>query len=229
MRFRQMLRVLLCILTPVFILACSVGFTGGDFHKWLKLQRDLPLLWLVDFCAVYTFVLLTAAIVGWDKSSLRLQELIALREENNAQWEAVSTQSEGLDRERDDLLRKVAELEQRQEQSLAAQEGEARLMTEHAFRAVQGQIEAQGRQLEAVNMALQHHRAEISQLRQITKGAPAPNSVEAHFAEPEPEYAAVAAAPLPRSLSERRETLAIQPAHDPDAVNSNAQRSTIEI
>ena len=100
MRFRPSLHILLCLLTPVLILACSVGFTGGDFHRWLSLQRQLPLLWLVDFCAVYTFALLAAAITSWEKASLRTRELIALREENTAQWEAVNAQSDDKDRER---------------------------------------------------------------------------------------------------------------------------------
>ena len=229
MRFRLLLRILICILTPVLILACSVVFTGGNIHKWLAAQRDAPLLWLVDFCAVYTSLLLVAAIGSRDRADQRARELIALQQENATQWEAVSAQSEDFDRERADLLNKMADLERRQGQELAERDGEARSLTEQAFRAMQGQIEAQGRQLEAVNLALQHHRAEIAQLRQTIKSNAAAEAVESRFAEPEPpEYAAVAA-PISRSLAERREPFAIQPAHDPDAAPADAPRSTIEI
>ena len=88
-------------------------------------------------------------------------------------------------------------------------------------------------------MALQHHRAEISQLRQITKAPPASSAVsdtvESRFAETPStvEYAAVTAASAPRSLSERRETLSIspQPSRDPDAAPAitSAPHSTIEL
>lgn len=229
----RLLRVLIYILTPVLILACSVVFTGGSLHKWLLAQRDIPLLWLVDFCAAYTLLLLVAAIGSRDQANLRTQELIALRQENVTQWETINSQSDEREAERTELLQKVAELERRQGQEQTARVDETRHLTEQAFRAVQGQIEAQGRQLEAVNMALQHHRAEISQLRQMSKANSAADTVESHFAEAAQtvEYAAVSAAPIPRSLSERRETLSIspQPARDPDAALSSPSRSTIEL
>ncbi len=230
MRLRQIVRLLIYILTPVLILACSVVFVG-NFHTWLRGQRHDPLLWLVDFCAVYTLLLLVSAVNSRDRADLREQEVAKLQEENDTQWQAINAQADEIERERVAMLNKVAEMEAKQGIEQMARVDETRYLTEQAFRAVQGQMEAQGRQLEAVNLALQHHRAEISQLRQAAKLIPAPDTVEAHFAEQEdpPEYAAVAAASTnSRTLTERRDSFTIQPAHDPDAAAA-APRSTIEL
>ena len=224
MRIRTLIHAAVCLLTPLLILACSVMFTGGSLTRWTMAHRDIPLLWLIDFCALYTFILLASAITSWDRAKRRETELVSLRQEHLSQLEAVVAQASDFDRENAELQDKISSLEESRALSVQDHDREARELAEQVFRAIQGQMEAQGRQLEAVNLALQHHRAEISQLRQGLKGVQQYAVTRSEVQITPDEYEAIFA-PETADKTERDDTFALAavPRYEP---GSNGQAHT---
>ena len=218
MRIRTLFHAAVCLLTPLLILACSVMFSGGNLTRWAMAHRDIPLLWLIDFCALYTFILLTSAITSWDRAKRRETELVSLRQEHLSQLEAVVAQASDFDRENTALQDKISSLEESRALSVQDHDREARELAEQVFRAIQGQMEAQGRQLEAVNLALQHHRAEISQLRQGLKGVQQYAVARTESEITPAEYEAIFAPPTEEPVQpEESFALAAVPRYTPES------------
>lgn len=177
MKRRTALYILLGALFVVFLIACATALQTGysrDPAEWLRAHRTTPLLWLIDFSAVYA-LLLTRLLIVSDKFCVnQSQELMRAREEHHMQMDELLVQTEELEKTNAQNQEKIEALEAADATRQESFEQEARRLTEQAFRALQSQVDAHTRQLEAVNLALQYHRAELKQLRHgiVTEGEP---------------------------------------------------------
>lgn len=168
---------------------------------WLRAHQETRTLWALDGFALYAF-LAFALVGQRLTDRLRQQEEAkrVLQEEHHRQLDATvhnSERTEKINEEQSERLAQLETLNQNQAKQLEelealrkeqaerltqweieaqsgkeAFEAEARRLTEQAFRALSGQVEAQARQLDAVNLALQYHRAELTHLRHTVREAP---------------------------------------------------------
>jgi hypothetical protein len=177
------------------VVYATIAQSGGNgaAEAWLAAQRQTPALWALDAAALYTLLLSVSYSGQAGRLQSRSTQVERLHDEHRAQLEAMLANTEKLEeisaRQEDQIATQVekiasqeeairilseqaavsqqenanlnAEIDARQE----AFETEARRLTEQAFRALSGQVDANARQLDAVNLALQYHRAEIRQLR----------------------------------------------------------------
>jgi hypothetical protein len=168
MKRRTTLYVFLSALFALFMIACATALRTGYSSNpatWLLAHKVSPLLWLLDFCVVYTLILMARLIASEKYVTHQASALRRLQEEHHAQLEQMIAQSEELEKRNHDYEQQIVALEEASAARQEAFETEARRLTEQAFRALQGQVEAHTRQLEAVTMAMQYHRAEIKQIR----------------------------------------------------------------
>jgi hypothetical protein len=152
----------------------------------LAAQSRTPALLALDAAALY--ILVSCALFTFQQRHVvfGVGEVHRLREEHQTQLEAMLTNTAKLEQtnadQADHLTEQEAEIVAQQEriQGLTAQtaslraeidarqeafEVEARRLTEQAFRALSGQVDANARQLDAVNLALSYHRSELQLLR----------------------------------------------------------------
>jgi hypothetical protein len=166
MKSRAALEMVCSLLFPLLFLACAIMFyANGDITEWIKGHQISRLLWLIDFCAVVSFALMLALTLTRNRLIQREQEAYQIREAHREQMEIMVNRATELEDENASLRNRLTELEETAERKETAFEQEALRLTEQAFRALQGQTEAHARHLDAVNLALQHHRAEIAQIR----------------------------------------------------------------
>jgi hypothetical protein len=168
MKGRTVLYTLLSLLFAAFFIVCATAFQTNysqDPAEWLRAHRQIPILWLVDSCAVYTLLLMTFLISYERMARQRAEEVLQMREENRNRWDEMIVQSEEIERLNRLYEARVEELEKADQERQALFEEESRRLHEQAFQALQGQVEANTRQMEAINMAMQYHRAEIKSLR----------------------------------------------------------------
>lgn len=179
MKQRTPLYAFLSVLFAFFLIACATALVTGYSHRpadWLEAQRR-PILWLVDFSALYTLVLVAFFVVYERMARLQARELLRLREEHHAQLEQMTAHMNEADRGMEEYEDKIAQMKEETHQMREGFEAEARRLTEQAFQALQGQVEAHARQMEAINLALQYHRGELRELRhnmRLIQATPAP-------------------------------------------------------
>ena len=171
MKNRAAIHFGLSIIMAVMLVVCATAFQTNYSTRpedWLAAQRQ-PILWLVDFTAVYTLILMGALSRTQQFAFRSAEEMHALRQEHQNQLETLIEQAADLEEKNVMQEERVEELEGEIKATHLAADQEAStasyLLTEAGFRTLQAQIEAQARQLDAVNMALQYHRAELGQLR----------------------------------------------------------------
>jgi hypothetical protein len=175
----SVLIALLLIGSATLIRLVETRQPSADIATWIEAQRTTPLLWLMDVAAFSLLFMMfrAGAEVSRSQQLARVHaelaaEQLRQQEEHHRQIEALIARNvlqekqlaemEEINQERAVMVSSLeAEAETRQREF----EAEARRLTEQAFHAMQGTVEAQGRQLDAVNMALQYHRAEVTQLR----------------------------------------------------------------
>ncbi len=170
---------LLLICAASLIRLVETGLDSRYLGNWLLVQQNTPLLWLADvaaFCIVLLMFRAGAEVARSQQQTRAHAELAAeqlrRQEEYHRQVEALIARNEQLEKEitaleeaRREREAMIASLEREIEVEQRNFEAEARRLTEQAFRAMHGQVEANARQLDAMNMALQYHRAELTQLR----------------------------------------------------------------
>lgn len=171
MKNRAALHLGLSAIIALMLIVCATAFQTNYStlpNDWLQAQRQ-PILWLVDFAALYTLILMGALSRTQRYAFRAAEEMQTLRLEHQNQLESVISQAADLEEKNVEQEERIEELENDMAESHAlatqAVSNATNLMTEAGFRTLQAQIEAQARQLEAVNLALQYHRAELSQLR----------------------------------------------------------------
>ncbi len=223
MKTRTAIHFGLSVTMAVMLVVCATAFQTNYSARpqdWIEAQRQ-PILWLVDFTAVYTLILMSALSRTQQFSA---QEIHNLRQEHQNQMEALIVQAGDLEEKNVAQEERIEELqsEMTETPSVAAQAVSAasNLLTEAGFRTLQAQIEAQGRQLEAVNMALQYHRVELSQLRHGLR-ALAPNG----------EIPPMSALPLPETpyLIEKAEPLPVLSINAPAMPDFSFEPSTANV
>ena len=171
MKTRAVLHLILSVIVALMLIVCATAFQtnySARPEEWINAHRQ-PVLWLVDFTAVYTLILM-AALSRTQRYAFRVaDEMNTLRIEHQNQLESLISQAGDLEEKNVEQEERIEELENEMKDSHAtathAVSSAPDLTSEASFRALQTQIEAQARQLEAVNLALQYHRAELSQLR----------------------------------------------------------------
>jgi hypothetical protein len=218
---RTALQAVLSVLIAAGIVAAATAFqTNVDprISAWIDAQKT-PMLWLADFCALYT-LFLTAAIIGVQRRAGALsEELLRLRSEHHQQLDVLITRAEELDAANVEYAEKMETLEKTVRAQQENYEDETRRLSEQAYQAMEEAVRANARQLEAVNLAMQYHRAELAQLRHglhVLQSAAEPEllarftpaQVEAMQEAPAslPEASALAAlAPVPPEAEHRSE------------------------
>ncbi len=175
----SLLIALLLIGAATAIQVAQSGKAIEDFANWLLVQQTDPILWLVDVAALCLILMMLRAGIEVGRSQQQARayadlasEQLRMQEDHHRQVEALivrniqlekhNTELEEINHERSMMVGKVEEELQAQQQRF---EAEASRLTEQAFRALEGQVNANTRHLEAVNMAMQYHRAELTQLR----------------------------------------------------------------
>jgi hypothetical protein len=220
MKNRAAIHFVLSIIMAVMLVVCATAFQTNYSARpedWIAAQRQ-PILWLVDFTAVYTLILMSALSRTQQFSA---QEIYTLRQEHQNQLEALIAQAADLEEKNVAQEERIEDLEgeMTETHSVATQAvaTASNLLTEAGFRTLQAQIEAQARQLEAVNMALQYHRAELSQLRHGLRAL-----------APDGEIPPMPALPLPESsyLIEKVEPSPVLSIDAPAMPNFSSEPST---
>src|SRR5262249_32977504 len=131
---------------------------SGNINTWLEAHKHTPLLWMVDGCALVIFIgigLFGAAFASFQEHVQQLSE------EHSEQLNKLIERTEELSQLNADYSERITGLEAEGEDREQAFEAEVHRLTEQAFHALQGQVEANARQLDAVNLAMQYQRAEL--------------------------------------------------------------------
>src|SRR5262249_12927522 len=155
----SVLIALLLIGSATLIQLVQTRLPSADAANWIQAQRTTPLLWLVDVAAFSLLFMMfrAGAEVARSQELARghaelAAEQLRQQEEHHRQVEALIARNvlqekqlaemEEINHERAVMIGSLeAEAENRQREF----EAEARRLTEQAFRALQGTVEAQGR------------------------------------------------------------------------------------
>lgn len=173
MKQRNALHLILSFAVAVMLIICGTAFEtrySSDPAVWLKAHSRTPLLWLIDFTAVYTLILMTTIARARRRIYSQAEELYILRAEHNNQLGATLAHTNELEALHEQQAERIEALEREALTQQNSFETEARHLVEQMFHSLQNQVEAHGRQLDAVNMALQYQRAELSELRHQVRG-----------------------------------------------------------
>ena len=154
-------------------LALAGGLVGGatvlalsnsrTHVSWVQVQQSTPLLWIIDGCACLILIgsgMYGSGVSGPSKS---------LYDENARQLAALSLTVEELCDTNSEYESRVRALENAGDNWHTGFETEASRLTEQAFLALSDNIEANAKQLEAINLALRYQRAEAKALRSALK------------------------------------------------------------
>ena len=183
MKQRILLRLIVSlVLIATFVLGATVLEVNNSLEPmvWLAAQQHTPLLWEVDAFALLTLLPVFGFASAQKRLSRRPDEISSGREAHQNQLEQMIRNTDQMDRLNAEQADHITSLEQTVaalQTQLATQEAEAltrrqaletelRQLSEQAFLATRGQVEANTRQMEAVNLAMQYQRADIKQLRQ---------------------------------------------------------------
>ncbi len=174
MKNRTSIYTLLSILFAVSVLASATAFQTGyktSPSDWVHAHLNAPGLWITDICVIFALVWMSSYARADGMVRLQAAELRRLQEEYQKQLEQMISateelgrQNEEMDNQNSEYSERIAQLERETLEKETAFEMEARRLTEQTFHALQGQIEANSRQMEAVNMAMQYQRAGLQQL-----------------------------------------------------------------
>ncbi|MCS6775182.1 MAG: hypothetical protein RMJ43_13450 [Chloroherpetonaceae bacterium] len=180
MKQRNAIQLVLSFAVAVMLIVCGTAFEtrySADPEVWLQAHRRSPMLWLIDFTALYTLVLMLT-IAGARRRLYRLaEELHVLRNEHHNQLASTVARAAEMDALIEQQAERIEQLEQEARTRQEAFEAEAQRLVAQLFQSLQEQVAAHSRQLEAVNMALQYQRAEISELRHQVRGVLTGSSV----------------------------------------------------
>lgn len=178
MNLRNYLLVLLHLAAAAaLICAATVLQAGSSFETsaLMTAQRHTPALWLLDAAMALSLVQTAILLQLRQKEQSRLERL---RHQTQDQIEALTRSVESRDRVNTEQTERLDDLQQELNARREAFETEARRLTEQAFHALSGQVDANTRQLDAVNLALQYHRAQLQQVNQgvrlLKSGSEAP-------------------------------------------------------
>jgi hypothetical protein len=180
------------IVTALLIVLVATGVqTGGssDVGEWVRAQGKTPLLWVIDILAV--IIALGIGLLGEIQSNYR-ENMRMHDEEYSKKMTAMLDHTTELAKINDEYADQIASLEAAASARQEALEEEARRLTEQAFRALHGQVEANARQLDAVNMALQYQRGELRELRHGFRTLQSPEEASATPRLTSAERAAIA-------------------------------------
>ena len=181
MKARLILTYFWGIFLALVIEFCSLMFfPGSDPARWFAARSTSPALALIDVCAALLLAA-TVLLVQVQKQSGKLQtdfsgartqhaEQIGRLVQRSTEMEQHNTQLsealEGLKMEQEtSRTQDTHEREQRAEETRFSLEARDEIIGR-----LEKQMEAHAKQLEAVNLALQYHRAELTQLRQGVRG-----------------------------------------------------------
>jgi hypothetical protein len=168
MKQRTAIHMFLSLAVAVMLIICGTAFQthySANPQEWLNAHRQTPLLWLVDFTALYTLVLMATLARARRRLYRQAEEMYVLREEHHNQLGAIIARASEVDEINAQQAERLEQVEAEAQSRQESFEAEARRMVEQMFRALQGEVEAHTRQLDAVNLALQYQRAELSELR----------------------------------------------------------------
>lgn len=162
MRRRAALYFVLGLATAMLIVALATGLqTGGSPYPndWLRAQRRLPLLQMLDLAAVFLFVVI--GLYGLTVSRLQLQ-LQHQAEDFGDQMQTLLHRNEELAKVNDEYAEQIAALETDLETSPTLVLGDR---SQRVVAALHRQVEAQAQQLEAVHLALAQQHTDLQELR----------------------------------------------------------------
>jgi len=205
MKKRTLLFLLLGLVVAVVLIAAATALETGNssnLQVWLRAHAHTPLLWMLDGCSVIIFLgigLLGVAFNGFQEQARQESDDYA------QQLDQLLERTEELAKLNDEYARRIADLEEAGEARQESFQSEARRLTEQAFHALSGQVDANARQLDAVNMAMQYQRAELKELRAnlraVSLSASIPQATQFAIAE----ESAGKALPAPPSETGRQE------------------------
>ena len=165
MRNRTLYYFLISLLVAAVLvgMAANVAIYGSkNTHSWMYVQQHNPLLWMVDGCAV--IILLGSCLFG---SMLTGQSQPA--DETVRRVASLTDAVEELLTQNSNYRARIEDLEDAGDAWHEGFENEARRLTEQAFLALSDNIESNAQQLEAITLALRHHRAELKSVRAALK------------------------------------------------------------
>lgn len=185
------------IVSLVLIAAFVVGATIIESNNsrepmaWLAAQQHVELLWIVDAFALLTLLPVFGFITVQNRLARKSEEISEGRAAHQDQLEKMLYSAEHMDRFNAEQSEQIIILEQTvtdlkaqvTTMHLEAQARQQLLQTEtyhlaeKAYAALSGQVEANTRQMEAVNLAMQYQRAEIKQLRQGFRAVQRPHEI----------------------------------------------------
>ncbi len=174
MKNRVPIYTFLSVLFALSVLACATAFQTGYKaapSEWLHAHVNSPSLWITDICVVFALVWMSSFARADGLVRLQAAEIRRLQAEYQKQLENMISAADEMDRQNteysDRNLQLENELRQTENELLRKEkdfELEGRRLTEQTYKALQGQIEANTRQMEAVNMAMQYQRAGLQKL-----------------------------------------------------------------
>lgn len=173
MNSRTPLYTLLSVLFAVSVLACATAFQTGYKaapSEWLHAHLNSPSLWITDICVVFALIWMSSYARADGLVRLQAAELRRLQEEYQKQLEQMISATDEMDSQNSEYSDRILDLEKESVEKEIVFEREARRLTEQTFHALQGQVDANTRQMEAVNMAMQYQRAGLQQLGGEVKG-----------------------------------------------------------
>ena len=163
-------------MTPLMIigLVFSALALGSYLYQFQQAQRlavvaSQPSFWLLGFSVIVSVVLYSTYEV---MISSKGQDTSALSAAHDSQIDKLITESGRLDELNttycetiESLEKELDELKNANAQQLTVHTEEKSVLNQQIVTAVQGQVEANTRQMEALNLAMQYQRGELKELR----------------------------------------------------------------
>jgi len=183
MKPRTAVHLLIGIIVAVILVFFASNLqagSGSSLSELINAQKQAPVLWIVDACAVGLVAgMWWAAVIlnhfhnfvdhQASQHAEQLDDMIERTNEieriNDAYIERIERLEAELARQYRDLSDQIATLESAADARRKIFETETRRISEHAYRLFQSQLENNASQLEAVHIAIQYQRAELRRLR----------------------------------------------------------------
>jgi hypothetical protein len=170
------------LLIAAFVIGATIIESSYNLNlvAWMWAQRQLPMLWVVDTFAILALVPVFKSAAAQKHQAGKSEEMAQMQDAHLDQIEQMlhnavkSEQDNARQAEQISVLQQTvkelsAKLESMKTDAVIrhqALEEEALRIAAQAFSALMDRVEANARQMEAVNLAVQYQRAEIKQLRQ---------------------------------------------------------------
>lgn len=194
MKRRTMLRLIVSLmLIAAFVMGATIieSNNSSEPMAWLSAQQHREVLWVVDAFALLTLLPVFGFASAQNRLAHKAEEISEGRVEHQKQLEKTLYNAGHMDRLNAEQTEELVVLEQTvadlkaQLANLQAEVGprqpmpeqEPRSFAEQAFAALSGQVEANNRQMEAVNLAMQYQRAEMKNLRQGLRAIQRPHDI----------------------------------------------------